>query len=198
MVYYHFAQLLNHFKDDRAVLPLVKSRWNFLKQDVHGLSYIFTPRFAASELFIGNEKFIVMSAAKKFVLKRYPGDYVRANETQHQMTQYVAAVSRMKDAEKDLVDKMSARDFWDVFGKAKYPLLYDCAKSLNEMVSSSAASERAWSIFGFVHTPLRNRLSNEKVEKIVFLYINSAILDDKDKTDYFADNTLLHGDDFID
>jgi len=70
---------------------------------------------------------------------------------------------------------MKASEYWNVFGKNKYPLLYACAKPIIGMTGSSALSERVWSIFGFIHKPLRNRLSNEKVEKLVFLYVISGL-----------------------
>ena len=42
--------------------------------------------------------------------------------------------------------------------------------------ATSAASERNWSAFNFIYTKLRNRLHNERVEKIVFIYWNLKIL----------------------
>ena len=55
------------------------------------------------------------------------------------------------------------------------------------MVCSSAASERIWSIYKFIHSRLPNRLSNEKVEKLVGLYVNCAILDKNDFNDYIIE-----------
>jgi hypothetical protein len=40
------------------------------------------------------------------------------------------------------------------------------------MATSSAASERNFSTFGFIHSKLRNFLSNGKVEKLVFMKQN--------------------------
>ena len=42
--------------------------------------------------------------------------------------------------------------------------------------ATSAASERNWSAFSFIHIKLCNRLHNERVEKIVFIYWNLKIL----------------------
>ena len=53
-----------------------------------------------------------------------------------------------------------------------------------EMISSSATSERTWSIFRFIHNRLRNRLTNDRVKKLVFLYTNSVLLDNVDKNNY--------------
>ena len=40
------------------------------------------------------------------------------------------------------------------------------------LCASSAASERNFSSFSFIHTKLRNRLSDEKVVKSVYVYAN--------------------------
>ena len=40
------------------------------------------------------------------------------------------------------------------------------------MPASSAASERNWSAHGFIHSPRRNRLLSQCVEKLVFVYSN--------------------------
>ena len=76
----------------------------------------------------------------------------------------------------------------EVSGRQEFPCLYLCAKEINEMICSSAASERVWSIYRFIHSRLRNRLTNEKVEKLAFIYVNCAIFDNDDQTDYIADS----------
>jgi hypothetical protein len=50
-----------------------------------------------------------------------------------------------------------------------------------------SCSEHVWSIYRFIHSLLRNRLANEKVKKLAFIYMNCAILDSDDQTDYIAD-----------
>ncbi|KAJ8576430.1 hypothetical protein ON010_g2780 [Phytophthora cinnamomi] len=47
-------------------------------------------------------------------------------------------------------------------------------KLLLSIPTSSASSERSWSIHGFIHTKLRNRLTPERVNKLVFVYTNIA------------------------
>ena len=50
---------------------------------------------------------------------------------------------------------------------------------------SSATSERVWKVFSFIHSKRRNRRGNSKVEKLAYIYANSALLDQKDKQGYF-------------
>lgn len=50
------------------------------------------------------------------------------------------------------------------------------AVTFMRMPASSAASERAWSLFGIVCTKLRNRLNHEKLYKMVYIAWNEAKL----------------------
>lgn len=80
--------------------------------------------------------------------------------------------------------------------RREYPALYQVAKPTIEMVCSSAASERGWSTFRFIHSRLRNRLTNERVKKLVFVYTNCAMLDQEDKFDYiFEEGAVISGTD---
>ncbi|KAG6968077.1 hypothetical protein JG687_00003939 [Phytophthora cactorum] len=45
--------------------------------------------------------------------------------------------------------------------------------------TSSASSERSWSIHDFIYTKRRNRLDARRVEKLVFIYCNAGSKDDK-------------------
>lgn len=54
----------------------------------------------------------------------------------------------------------------------KYPNIKSIACKIFACSSSSASSERSWSIHDFIHTKRRNRLSTEKVRKLVFVYAN--------------------------
>lgn len=191
-MYHYFAKMLDHFKDDRIILPKVKKRWNFIRKDIHSLAYILTPKFALTDVYIDGQM-EEMIKIKRYAENRDPE---RAKETMDQMVQYLNDLSTLPPDQKELIETMSASQYWNIFGKNKYPLLFLSAKSINSMICSSAASERVWSIFGFIHKPLRNRLSNEKVEKLVFLYVNSGLLDEKDKNDYIFDESFAFIDDF--
>ena len=77
--------------------------------------------------------------------------------------------------------------WWTVCG-LDYPKLRHIAMSLYTVPTSSAASERIWSIFDFIHCKRRNRLRNERVDKLVFLYANHALgANDNVLNDWFDD-----------
>lgn len=54
------------------------------------------------------------------------------------------------------------------------------AQQLLSIIPSSGASEQVWSTFGYLHSKSRNRLKNERVEKLVYIYTNDRLLDNHD------------------
>ncbi|EGZ05392.1 hypothetical protein PHYSODRAFT_533640 [Phytophthora sojae] len=66
----------------------------------------------------------------------------------------------------------SPRDYWEGKKSERYPLLQKIAQIVFAIPTSSAASERAWSIFDHIHSKRRNRLSVAKVEMLAYVYIN--------------------------
>jgi len=71
-------------------------------------------------------------------------------------------------------------NWWNLM-KGRYPILSDVAIRILSIPATSAASERNWSAFGFIHSKLRNRLHEKRVEKIVYLFWNLQILRALDK-----------------
>jgi hypothetical protein len=61
--------------------------------------------------------------------------------------------------------------YWQVDG-AKFPAIRAVALTVFSMVTSSAASERGFSM-GFVHSQMRNRLGSEKVKQLVLIKTNA-------------------------
>jgi len=54
----------------------------------------------------------------------------------------------------------------------KYPDLQYFAKRIVSQCMSSSGCERNWSTFALVHTKLRNRLSYDKLHKLVYVHYN--------------------------
>ena len=78
--------------------------------------------------------------------------------------------------------------YWPRYGCIDFPMLAEIAIRVRNTPLSSAASKRAWSSFDFIHTKRRNRLLNEKVRKLVFIYTSYPELDPKDDNDYLSHN----------
>ena len=68
------------------------------------------------------------------------------------------------------------------------------AIELLSVIPSSAAAERCWSSVGYIHSKSRNRLTNDRAEKLVYVYVNSRLFDRIDLTPaYFPKKELTKG-----
>jgi hypothetical protein len=69
---------------------------------------------------------------------------------------------------------LPARRYWNIkASKSKYPASKALAIQVFGMVASSAASERGFSTMNFIHSKLRNCLSPEKVQKLIYIKISA-------------------------
>lgn len=121
-MYHYYGELLEHYKDNRQILPLVKKRWKFLEKPVHGLSYLLTPRFVINGRFLTDKEEVASSIAK-FVLDR-GADAEVADAVLLEMSAYVNHIASLNGATKQLVEGMNATQYWNAFGKEKFPLLF--------------------------------------------------------------------------
>ncbi|EPZ34058.1 hypothetical protein O9G_004995 [Rozella allomycis CSF55] len=62
------------------------------------------------------------------------------------------------------------QQWWSL--RTDFPLLQPLARRVLCTPTSSAANGWSWSIHEFIHSKRRNRLSAEKVERLVFIYSN--------------------------
>ncbi|KAG1684768.1 hypothetical protein DVH05_010549 [Phytophthora capsici] len=79
-------------------------------------------------------------------------------------------------------------EWWSV-NRPEYPALFEIARRVFTMPTSSAAAERSWSIYKYIHSKLRNQLLSETVQKLVFIYSN-RLSDDKTPEVTFNPSTL--------
>eukprot|EP00834_Sanchytrium_tribonematis_P006279 NODE_446_length_7296_cov_0.624427.p3 type:complete len:103 gc:universal NODE_446_length_7296_cov_0.624427:3745-4053(+) len=70
---------------------------------------------------------------------------------------------------------LAPRSYWNILGASKFSTLFIVAKAVYSVSCSQAASERVWSIYNFIHSKRRNRLSAEKTTKLVSIYANANI-----------------------
>lgn len=186
--------MYNHYATDSQIQEKVKNRWNFIYTESIGLSYMLTPKYASSDgFYIDEDKMNIISSIEKFVAVR---NQEMAGAATAELITFLTKMSTLSENERKIYHNMSSKQYFSIFGYKNFPALNICASVLSNMICSSASSERAWSIYRFVHTRLRNRLSNEKVEKLVFLYINSALLDETDQIDYVIEDSLIQNEEY--
>jgi hypothetical protein len=98
--------------------------------------------------------------------------------------------SKCETAKKAFVS-LGPATFWNQ--DEHHPLLQRVALKVFSMVPTSAASERAWSAMGFLHTKIRNRLKPERVQQMVFLYMNLRLTMKLGLQDSNSSNSFLIG-----
>lgn len=183
--------MYNYFDYDERLKAMVKYRWDWMSTEYTGISYMLTPNYASDGFYVDNDRTDILSQVNTFVEARHPG---LGDNAEEEMGRFVSAMATMTGTRKESICKMSSKTYWQCIGRHDYPALFLCASSINEMVCSSAASERVWSTYRFVHSRLRSQLANDKVEKLAFIYVNCAMLDDKDKSNYMElEGALLSG-----
>jgi hypothetical protein len=178
---------------------IVKKRWDFLSTELTGISYMLVPKFALDGFYVDNDQLDILNHVKIYALRCQPDRPEIAENAMSEMIRYAAKVSSLTGSHKQTVMAMDGDCYWNIQGRREFPNLYAIIKGVNKMICSSAASERIWSLYRFIHSRLRNRLSNEKIEKLMFVYVNCAILDKADQTNYFEDlGATLSGIDYED
>eukprot|EP00644_Phytophthora_capsici_P000556 jgi/Phyca11/100057/e_gw1.4.1171.1 len=73
---------------------------------------------------------------------------------------------------RDTYSESSSLDYWNAKSNKEFPMLKKIAAIVFAIPTSSAESERNWSIVDHINSKRRNRLSVEKVEMLVYIYIN--------------------------
>lgn len=185
-IYEMFQKLISHFeeKEDAEVLKLVLNRWNFLHTESMGMAFILNPANVHKSM-VGTDKQDSVEQLMNYISKVYEEDDVaKCNNELFGFMRYFE--NSGLGAQSKIFDK--AEKYWVLFGHSQYPLLKKIASKLFNVPTSSASSERVWSIFSLVHSRIRNRLKNKKVEKLVYVYCNAALLDEFDTIDYLQDN----------
>ena len=188
-VYHYFGKLYIHFEQDKTIQRLVKQRWDFILTESMGAAYMLTPKFSIDGFYVDHDKMDIIEHIKKIVQYLNP---IKAREVESEFAKYINMLSNLPANKKEMIYQMNVKSFWNIFGKKEYPGLFVCASHVFDMVASSAASERIWSAFGFIHSKLRNRLTTTKVEKIISIYVNHAIIEKLESLNcLFADDDIF-------
>jgi hAT family C-terminal dimerisation region len=180
--------MFNHFDGDKINQEKVIKRLEFICTDSMRLAFILNPQYAAKGFYFGDDQTDFMGLAREFALRISPATAQKVHE---EMIAFVTKMSTLPPKRAEIIFPMSAKNYWSTIGRRDYPALYEVAKPIVEMICSSAIAERIWSTFKFIHSRLRNRLTDERVRKLVFIYTNCVMLDEKDKNDYILDEGAL-------
>ena len=151
-------------------------RLDLIYGDAHGFGNLLDPRYLGDGM---SESLRERTEDSLFLFPMENGFSTEAQAEVLHCEYFKFIISSLKRREEDsfrykVLSKGSqcVLQFWQ--SDASYwPNLQKIALKVFSMPRSSAASERNFSTFGFIHSKLRNRLSEEKLEKLVYIKFNS-------------------------
>ncbi|XP_064475765.1 uncharacterized protein LOC135389662 [Ornithodoros turicata] len=152
--------------EQEAASDIIRRRENFCVQPIHYAANVLDPRYEGKNL--ENEEPSaafdwLSSQAKHFHLDR---GIVLSNFAEYRAHRGIWSRDGLWESAKHC----SPSTWWEGLC-AKQPLT-PLACSLLQIPPSSASCERNWSEAGNIHTKLRNRLTTERVEKLLFVHSN--------------------------
>ncbi|KAH9182701.1 hypothetical protein AeNC1_015323, partial [Aphanomyces euteiches] len=168
LVYETFMGMMNHHAYssggdlELAVLDTINRRWRAFHSRNMLAAYLLDPTKSLTNFMVG------LSDGKLENLYK-------------ELERFVIEKDRWGPTELTNNAKKTPTTWW--FSR-DYKELSILAQRLFAIPTSSASSERSWSIHGFIHTKLRNRLHPAKFEKLGFIYSNQGNKGPVDSTFY--------------
>ena len=150
-----------------------------MEGDSHAISYLLDPRY----LLLDSDMTPEYCVEVEELIFNQPASRTEPSTAQSQdalcsdYTNFRIAAQEISTVFRMIKErKLSMLKFWLSRGDVVWPNLQKLAKKVFGLVALSAASERNFSKFGFIHSKLRNFLSPEAVEKLVYLKTNNVQL----------------------
>jgi hypothetical protein len=150
-------------------------------------AYLMTPVGASAKWF--GYDYVQAKTVLKQRIRLYYTEETNYLQCEKELADFLVQMndSELSPCLKEEYFSIDGKSYWSQYGRKDYPLLGRVITPLFTIPTSSAAAERVWSIFTWIHSKKRNRLLMDRVEKLVYIYVNSALLDSIDKNDYFEE-----------
>jgi len=139
--------------------------WNFLYHDATGIAYLLDPKYFGEKVKLADVDLLISYIAEWGQDEDRPGllDY------KTQVTEFIVWARRQREVGRDTYPH--PRLWWEAYG-GNYPLLRPIALAVFNMAAGSSSTERSFSANNFIHSKLRNRLSEERVNKLTYIKMN--------------------------
>ena len=135
---------------------------------------------------VGTDRIDTITQLHKYVTIIFGNE--SGDKFNQELNEFLTRLTLLDTKTKKEFCELARLHYWLICGRINSPMLAEFAICVYNTPVSNAASERAWSSFDFIHTKRRNKLLNEKVRKLVFIYTNYSMLDPKDNNDYLSHN----------
>ena len=189
-IYAYFQYLLRHTAyttalDFEQIRTIISKRFAQTHKSIYTIAYICDPSAR-------KEQDVPISAGLKdemadYLYKHYNGDEEQAAGVYKELLDCWNRTGVFQNNIRwaSFVNYRDPADWWR---------LQDCTQHLKDLAiyalsinPTTGAAERNWSVHGFLHNKSRNRLSNPRVEKLVYLFQNLRVRDQilTHNTEYF-------------
>lgn len=171
------------------ILQLIARRWEQVRHPAFTVAYICDPAARDErEVDIPSGSRVLMA---EWLEERYPAEGAAAA--------IYTELLRVWDREGSYSNKVIWESFSNYPDPAGWWQKQDCSDELKALAiyclsinPTTGAAERNWSAHGYLHSKNRNRLTNERVQKLVYLFQNLRVRDrvDTSTPSYFDDDEV--------
>lgn len=149
-------------------------RWDKLYDPIMVVAHFLNPQFIEDDLPKDG-----MNHISNFIMKYYPND---SKKIWSQLLHYKQHNSLFDNPLAwATIDETDLITWWKGNFSLVAPELTNLAIRILSIPTSSAASERNWSAFSYIHDKKRNRLTSDMVFKLVFIYFNYKLQNPKNQ-----------------
>jgi hypothetical protein len=174
-----------------TAMAAFRKRWDMMYNDLHGAGYCLDPEFLDVSITELPEPMCGLDQTIER-LSKTPEDAAKASEQfltfRDQKGAFASSIA------KDAAKVMPAHKWWERYGYFCPELQYVARRVLAQVVSATAC-ERNWSVFGYLHTAVRNKLSAEKSADLTYCYSSLRLRDKLDDVEH--DETVPEWDEQI-
>ncbi|CAL5395559.1 unnamed protein product [Camellia sinensis] len=165
-----------------VVHQILVDRWNKNNTPLHCLAHSLNPRYY-SDVWLHEDPSRIpphrdeeVCLERKKCLKRFFDDPMERTKANLEYAKFSTKEGPFADIDSigDRCD-MDPHSWWVVHG-ASAPTLQCLALRLLVQPSSSSCAERNWSIYSFIHSMKRNKMTPQRAEDLVFVHSNLRLL----------------------
>ncbi|KAH9291987.1 hypothetical protein KI387_042831, partial [Taxus chinensis] len=161
------------------IQPIIQRRWEKLNTPLHMAAYALNPKWYVERP--GRVVPLDDDEVKKGLMKAFKKMYTpqEASQIRLEWLDFTELDGYKTSAKADRVTIAQEKpvSWWRLYGLSG--LLRPLAIRLLSQVSSSSASERNWSTYGWIHSVKRNRLTSARAEKLVVVHSALRLIDRK-------------------
>ncbi|CAB4384791.1 unnamed protein product [Rhizophagus irregularis] len=179
-------------RNNTSIKNIIKKRWESIYHPVMEVAHLLDPSFHGCHLTSNS-----MDRISQFIQKYYSDNAVIIwTQILNYRRKTGVFANKLAWETSDNVDPIT---WWSGNFSDSAPEFTQVAKKVLSIPTSSAASERNWSAFAYIHDKKRNRLRAYRVFKLVYIYSNYRLQMPRETpewkgfTNRFDKNTSLDG-----